>query len=102
CKNHGSPLIGMNTACDQVDFRRISLIGFRSYASRSQTGASQSRQSTDCQKFDSWKNLTSPPTKSLFDVGSCRISIFTCMKKQAKWNSILVRLFWMISWLETQ
>nr|GEZ16284.1 hypothetical protein [Tanacetum cinerariifolium] len=33
--------------------------GFRSCASRSQTGASQSRQSTDCHKFDSWKNLTS-------------------------------------------
>nr|GFA07310.1 hypothetical protein [Tanacetum cinerariifolium] len=32
---------------------------FRSCASRSQTGASQSRQSTDCYKFDSWKNLTS-------------------------------------------
>nr|GEW80278.1 retrovirus-related Pol polyprotein from transposon TNT 1-94 [Tanacetum cinerariifolium] len=32
---------------------------FRSCASRSQTGASQSRQSTDCNKFDSWKNLTS-------------------------------------------
>ncbi|GKC65419.1 hypothetical protein Tco_1098017, partial [Tanacetum coccineum] len=29
-----------------VEFRRISLIGFRSCASRSQTGASQSRQST--------------------------------------------------------
>nr|GEW40321.1 hypothetical protein [Tanacetum cinerariifolium] len=32
---------------------------FRSCASRSQTEASQSRQSTDCHKFDSWKNLTS-------------------------------------------
>nr|GEX74803.1 replication protein A 70 kDa DNA-binding subunit B [Tanacetum cinerariifolium] len=31
----------------QVEFRRISLIGFRSCASRSQTGASQSRQSTE-------------------------------------------------------
>ncbi|GJY71457.1 hypothetical protein Tco_0475160, partial [Tanacetum coccineum] len=30
-----------------VEFRRISLTGFRSCASRSQTGASQSRQSTD-------------------------------------------------------
>nr|GEZ17951.1 hypothetical protein [Tanacetum cinerariifolium] len=30
-----------------VEFRRISLIGFRSCASRSQTGASQSRQSTN-------------------------------------------------------
>ncbi|GKA54633.1 hypothetical protein Tco_0753582 [Tanacetum coccineum] len=30
-----------------VDFRRISLTGFRSCASRSQTGASQSRQSTE-------------------------------------------------------
>nr|GFA32670.1 hypothetical protein [Tanacetum cinerariifolium] len=59
CKNHGSPLISMNTACDQVEFRRISLTGFRSCASRSQTGASQSRQSTDCHKFDSWKNLIS-------------------------------------------
>ncbi|GKB29374.1 hypothetical protein Tco_0868775, partial [Tanacetum coccineum] len=29
-----------------VEFRRISLTGFRSCASRSQTGASQSRQST--------------------------------------------------------
>nr|GEY01108.1 MAK10-like protein [Tanacetum cinerariifolium] len=33
-------------AYDQVEFRRISLTGFRSCASRSQTGASQSRQST--------------------------------------------------------
>ncbi|GKA46552.1 branched-chain amino acid aminotransferase 2, chloroplastic-like protein [Tanacetum coccineum] len=31
----------------KVEFRRISLIGFRSCASRSQTGASQSRQSTE-------------------------------------------------------
>nr|GEY72885.1 hypothetical protein [Tanacetum cinerariifolium] len=36
CKNHGSPLISMNTACDQVEFRRISLTGFYSCASRSQ------------------------------------------------------------------
>nr|GEV21737.1 hypothetical protein [Tanacetum cinerariifolium] len=49
----------MNTACDQVEFRRVSLRGFRSCASRSQTGSSQSSQSTDCHKFDSWKNLTS-------------------------------------------
>nr|GEZ55688.1 hypothetical protein [Tanacetum cinerariifolium] len=49
----------MNTACDHVEFQRISLTGFRSYASRSQTEASQSRQSTDCHKFDSWKNITS-------------------------------------------
>nr|GFA94788.1 DNA-directed RNA polymerase IV subunit 1 isoform X1 [Tanacetum cinerariifolium] len=42
-----------------VEFRRISLTGFRSCASRSQIEASQSRQSTDCHKFDSWKNLTS-------------------------------------------
>nr|GEY86350.1 hypothetical protein [Tanacetum cinerariifolium] len=42
-----------------VEFRRISLTWFRSYASRSQTGAPQSRQSMDCHKFDSWKNLTS-------------------------------------------
>nr|GEV25491.1 hypothetical protein [Tanacetum cinerariifolium] len=47
CKNHGSPLINMNTAFDQVEFRRISLTGFRSCASRSQTEASQSRQSTE-------------------------------------------------------
>nr|GEX74316.1 hypothetical protein [Tanacetum cinerariifolium] len=33
--------------------------GLRSYAIRSQTEASQSRQSMDCHKFDSWKNLTS-------------------------------------------
>ncbi|GJT55650.1 RNA-directed DNA polymerase, eukaryota, reverse transcriptase zinc-binding domain protein [Tanacetum coccineum] len=37
----------MNTACDQVELRRISLTGFRSCASRSQTRASQSRQSTE-------------------------------------------------------
>ncbi|GJW11527.1 hypothetical protein Tco_1577354 [Tanacetum coccineum] len=35
------------TATLLVGFRRISLTGFRSCASRSQTGASQSRQSTD-------------------------------------------------------
>ncbi|GJS47087.1 hypothetical protein Tco_0597208 [Tanacetum coccineum] len=33
----------------RVEFRRIFLIGFRSCASRSQIGASQSRQSTDCE-----------------------------------------------------
>nr|GEZ05059.1 hypothetical protein [Tanacetum cinerariifolium] len=37
----------MNTACDLVEFRGISLTGFHSCASRSQTGASQSRQSTE-------------------------------------------------------
>nr|GEW40488.1 alpha/beta hydrolases superfamily protein [Tanacetum cinerariifolium] len=42
-----------------VEFQRISLTGFRSCASRSQIRASQSRQSMDCHKFDSWKNLTS-------------------------------------------
>nr|GEX24890.1 retrovirus-related Pol polyprotein from transposon TNT 1-94 [Tanacetum cinerariifolium] len=47
CKNHGSPLINMNTACDQVEFRRISLTGFRSCASRSQTETSQSKQSME-------------------------------------------------------
>nr|GFB41484.1 hypothetical protein [Tanacetum cinerariifolium] len=47
CKNHGSPLISINTACDQVEFRGIYLTGFRNCASRSQTGAFQSRQSTD-------------------------------------------------------
>ncbi|GJY09632.1 hypothetical protein Tco_0377817 [Tanacetum coccineum] len=41
------PVIQYNTACDQVEFRRISLTGFRSCASHSQTGASQSRQSTE-------------------------------------------------------
>nr|GFA26666.1 hypothetical protein [Tanacetum cinerariifolium] len=46
-KNHGSPLISINTAYDQVEFQRISLTGFRSCASRSQTGASQSRQGTE-------------------------------------------------------
>nr|GEZ08602.1 reverse transcriptase domain-containing protein [Tanacetum cinerariifolium] len=51
CKNHGSPLISVNSACDQVEFRRISLTGFRSCASRSQTGASQSRQSTEISIF---------------------------------------------------
>ncbi|GJZ79898.1 hypothetical protein Tco_0644735 [Tanacetum coccineum] len=33
--------MSINIACDQVEFRRISLTGFRSCASRSQTGASQ-------------------------------------------------------------
>ncbi|GJX74093.1 putative ribonuclease H-like domain-containing protein [Tanacetum coccineum] len=33
--------------CGQVEFQRISLTGFRSCTSRSQTGASQSRQSTE-------------------------------------------------------
>nr|GEU78694.1 hypothetical protein [Tanacetum cinerariifolium] len=47
CKNHGSPLISINSACDQAEFRRISLTRFRSCASRSQTGASQSRQITE-------------------------------------------------------
>ena len=41
---HGSPLISINTACDQVGFLRISLTGFRSCSSCSQTGTSQRRQ----------------------------------------------------------
>ena len=41
---HGSPLISTSTACDQVGFLRISLTGFRSCSSCSQTGTSQRRQ----------------------------------------------------------
>ncbi|GJW88202.1 hypothetical protein Tco_0163542 [Tanacetum coccineum] len=37
----------------KVEFRRISLTWFRNCASRSQTGASQSRQSTNCKNDDS-------------------------------------------------
>ncbi|GJW49937.1 hypothetical protein Tco_0091288 [Tanacetum coccineum] len=35
CNNHGSPLISINIAYDQVEFQRISLTGFRSCTSRS-------------------------------------------------------------------
>ena len=41
---HGSLLISTSTACDQVGFLRISLTGFRSCSSCSQTGTSQRRQ----------------------------------------------------------
>ncbi|GJZ64816.1 reverse transcriptase domain-containing protein [Tanacetum coccineum] len=40
-------VLGKNEVQFKVEFRRISLTGFRSCASRSQTGASQSRQSTE-------------------------------------------------------
>nr|GEX47611.1 ribonuclease H-like domain-containing protein [Tanacetum cinerariifolium] len=40
-------VLSMNTACDQVEFQRISLTGFRRCASHSQIGASQSRQSME-------------------------------------------------------
>ncbi|GKB18332.1 hypothetical protein Tco_0852255 [Tanacetum coccineum] len=43
-KNHRSGGLGES---NQVEFRRISLTWFRSCAGRSQTGASQSRQSTE-------------------------------------------------------
>nr|GEV66117.1 ribonuclease H-like domain-containing protein [Tanacetum cinerariifolium] len=33
CSNHSSPLLIINSACDQVEFQRISLTGFRSCAS---------------------------------------------------------------------
>nr|GEV04945.1 RNA-directed DNA polymerase, eukaryota [Tanacetum cinerariifolium] len=39
--------------------KALESIRFRSCASHSQTEASQSRQSMDCHKFNSWKNLTS-------------------------------------------
>ncbi|GKE52202.1 hypothetical protein Tco_1487358, partial [Tanacetum coccineum] len=43
--NHGSSLISINTACDQVEFKRISLTGFRSCTSRSRY-RSVSKQTT--------------------------------------------------------
>ncbi|GJU79766.1 hypothetical protein Tco_1282131 [Tanacetum coccineum] len=51
----------------EVGFRRISLIGFRSCASRSQTGASQSRQSTDSLKKPV-VNITNTSTNKAFQV----------------------------------
>ncbi|GKA50014.1 hypothetical protein Tco_0743087 [Tanacetum coccineum] len=72
CNNHGSPLISINTACDQVEFKRISLTGFRSCTSRSRY-QSVSKQTTRIRKS---------PTKSLFDVGSRRISIVTVNTKE--------------------
>nr|GFC83182.1 hypothetical protein [Tanacetum cinerariifolium] len=60
----------MNTACDQVEFRRISLTGFRSCASHSQTGASQSRQSTDEIILD---DLLALDSRVRFDLGDWRL-----------------------------
>nr|GFB97121.1 hypothetical protein [Tanacetum cinerariifolium] len=51
CNRRDSYKFIMNIACDQVEFRRISLTGFRSCASCSQTEASQSRQSTEMSIF---------------------------------------------------
>nr|GEV36820.1 hypothetical protein [Tanacetum cinerariifolium] len=47
CNRRDSCKFIMNTACDQVEFQRISLTGFRRCASRSQIRASQSRQSME-------------------------------------------------------
>nr|GEU91612.1 hypothetical protein [Tanacetum cinerariifolium] len=48
-------------------------------------------------RADDYPHDQESPTKSLFDVGSSRISIFTvntyCVKKQAYWNGVLLRLF---------
>ncbi|GJY89231.1 hypothetical protein Tco_0503859 [Tanacetum coccineum] len=44
CDNYGSSLININTACDQVEFKRISLTGFAATLAVLITGASQSRQ----------------------------------------------------------
>ncbi|GJW05015.1 hypothetical protein Tco_1563871 [Tanacetum coccineum] len=46
-KSPNHPRCEVLPPCDVVEFRRISLTGFRSCASRSQTRASQSRQSTE-------------------------------------------------------
>ncbi|GJY29142.1 hypothetical protein Tco_0404909 [Tanacetum coccineum] len=51
----------------EVEFGRISLTGFRSCASRSQTGASQSRQSTDSLQ-QSVVSLSYPSTNKAFQV----------------------------------
>ncbi|GJU24751.1 hypothetical protein Tco_1163372 [Tanacetum coccineum] len=71
--------------CDQVEFKRISLTGFRSCTSRSRY-RSVSKQTTRnrtivsfplTQSFDFHIESRKSPTKSLFNVGSRRISIFT-------------------------
>ena len=59
---HGSPLISTSTACDQVGFLRISLTGFRSCSSCSQTGTSQRRQHgvsepANFKSTDWWKEI---------------------------------------------
>ncbi|GJY36590.1 ribonuclease H-like domain-containing protein [Tanacetum coccineum] len=46
-QSSGSCVVAAATVEIPVEFQRISLTGFRSCASRSQTGASQSRQSTE-------------------------------------------------------
>ncbi|GJX35453.1 reverse transcriptase domain-containing protein [Tanacetum coccineum] len=72
----------------KVEFIRISLIGFRSCTSQSLTGASQSRQHVDTSviHIESRK----PPTKSLLDVGSRRISIVTVNTKEYHSNVLVV------------
>ncbi|GKA42121.1 hypothetical protein Tco_0734781 [Tanacetum coccineum] len=65
----------MDPSCD-VEFKRISLTGFAVLI----TGTSQSRQhvKTSLIHLESRKS----PTKSLFDVGSRRISIVTVNTKE--------------------
>ncbi|GJR32460.1 hypothetical protein Tco_1108692 [Tanacetum coccineum] len=60
-----------------IDFKRISLTGFRSCASRS-CYRSVSKQTTRLINLESCKS----PTKSLFDVGSRRISIVIVNTKE--------------------
>ncbi|GJU63587.1 hypothetical protein Tco_1245422 [Tanacetum coccineum] len=67
----------INTACDQVEFKRISLTGFRSCTSRSHY-QSVSKQTTRLIHIESRK----PPTAELFDVDSGRISIVTVNTKE--------------------
>ncbi|GJZ51857.1 hypothetical protein Tco_0606372 [Tanacetum coccineum] len=61
----------------EVEFKRISLTGFRSCASRSRY-QSISKQTTRLIHLESHKS----PTKSLFDVGTRRISIVTVNTKE--------------------
>ncbi|GJV90047.1 hypothetical protein Tco_1533985 [Tanacetum coccineum] len=83
-----------STAVGRFNFRGTSLTGFPAQSVRSSnaialdlpyllvliTGASQSRQHIDTSLIDI--ESRKPPTKSLFDVGSRRISIVTVNTKE--------------------
>ncbi|GJQ96551.1 putative reverse transcriptase domain-containing protein [Tanacetum coccineum] len=74
--------------CASIEFKRISLTGFRSCTNRSRY-RSVSKQTTCLIHIESRK----PPTKSLFDVSSSRISIVTVNTKEYH-SDVLAVITW--------
>ena len=96
---HGSPLISTSTACDQVGFLRISLTGFRSCSSCSQTGTSQRRQHgvsepANFKSTDWWKEIWKT-------IVYCSIEIVFAIQRRFYWKSIInhKNTFWFEKWV---